>query len=366
VIDIEEDRMLFVVSEDRSNIEMVDSQSFLSLNVWERRDIQEWVRKYPEILGEDLLIVSMEFDRFEGSRDRLDLLALDRSGNLVVVELKRDSFAGYADLQSIRYAAMISTMTIEQLLPYFAAYHKSTFGETASDEELRANLSEFVNLDEELKELPSRPRVILCSEDFSQEITTTVLWLRGFDLDISCVRITPHRLDNKIVLVPEKIIPLRESEQYIIEVQKKEEERQEATKGKTAYTLEELQAKADQSGTGEGFRAILQAAEKHPELSLRTKFYVVRIAPSSNRVYSLCVIGPSSSVGGLSINVYSEIWAKFFDVDEATLAEILGPNRFREGVTNEEAKEFSVNLDRLLKDIEQRAEEPAGTEPQEC
>ena len=42
--------MLFVVSEDRSNIEMVDSQSFLSLNVWERRDIQEWVRKYPEIL----------------------------------------------------------------------------------------------------------------------------------------------------------------------------------------------------------------------------------------------------------------------------------------------------------------------------
>ena len=35
-------------------------------------------------------------------------------GNLVVVELKRDTFAGYADLQSIRYAAMVSTMTIEQ------------------------------------------------------------------------------------------------------------------------------------------------------------------------------------------------------------------------------------------------------------
>jgi hypothetical protein len=77
VIDIEEERMLFVVSEDRSNIEMIDSQSFLSLNVWERRDIQEWERKYPEILGEDLLIVSMEFDRFEDPRDRLDLLALD-------------------------------------------------------------------------------------------------------------------------------------------------------------------------------------------------------------------------------------------------------------------------------------------------
>jgi hypothetical protein len=39
--------------------------------VWERRHVQEWVRKHPEILGEDLLVVSMEFDRFEGSRDRL-------------------------------------------------------------------------------------------------------------------------------------------------------------------------------------------------------------------------------------------------------------------------------------------------------
>ena len=117
--------MLFVVSEDLSNIEKIESQSFISLDVWERTHIQEWIRRYPEILGEDLLIVNMEFNRFEGSRDRLDLLALDRSGNLVVVELKRDSFAGYADLQSIRYAAMVSTMTIEQLLDYFADYHKT-------------------------------------------------------------------------------------------------------------------------------------------------------------------------------------------------------------------------------------------------
>lgn len=106
--------MLFVISSDLNNIEKVQAQSFISLNVWERRHIQERVRKHPEILGEDLLVVSMEFDRIEGSIDRLDLLALDRSGNLVVVEFKRDTFAGYADLQSIRYAAMVSTMTMEQ------------------------------------------------------------------------------------------------------------------------------------------------------------------------------------------------------------------------------------------------------------
>jgi hypothetical protein len=63
-----------------------------------------------------------------------------------------------------------------------------------------------------------------------RSITTTVLWLRGFDLDISCVRITPHRLRDKIVLVSEKIIPLKESEQYLTGVQEKEEKRQESKK----------------------------------------------------------------------------------------------------------------------------------------
>lgn len=219
--------MLFVVSEDLSNIERIESQSFVSLKIWERTHIQEWVRKHPDMLGEDLLIVNMEFDRFEGSRDRLDLLALDRSGNLVVVELKRDSFAGHADLQTIRYAAMISTMTVEQLLERYADYHKRTTGEEASEERLRSIIKDFVEL-EDFEELSSRPRIILCSEDFSQEITTTVLWLRGFDLDISCVRLTPHRSDNKLILVPEKIIPLRESEEYITRVQQKEEQRQES------------------------------------------------------------------------------------------------------------------------------------------
>ncbi len=346
--------MLFVVSKDLNNIEKIESQSFVSLKVWERTHIQEWVRKHPEMLGEDLLIVNMEFDRFEGSRDRLDLLALDRSGNLVVVELKRDSFAGHADLQSIRYAAMISTMTVEQLLERYVDYHRSTTGEEVSEERLRSTINDFVEL-EHFEELSSRPRIILCSEDFSQEITTTVLWLRGFGLDISCVKLTPHRLDNKVFLVPEKIIPLRESEEYITRVQQKEEVRQES-KGKSAVKLEELQAKADSSGTGEGFREILMAVEKHPELSLSTTAYNVKVTPNSNRSNSLFSMWPLSWTGeGLALSVHSEIWAKWFEVEETTLATFVGPDRMREGVTNEEAKNFSGNLERLMEDIKQRA-----------
>ena len=42
-------------------------------------------------------------------------------------------------------------------------------------------------------------------------------------LDISCVRIKPHKLDENIVIVPNKIIPLQETKQYLIDIQRKEE-----------------------------------------------------------------------------------------------------------------------------------------------
>lgn len=222
--------MIFVVSDDFKEISKVEAGSFVSLNVWERAHIQEWVRRLPEILGEDLLIVSMEFDRFAGSRDRLDLLAIDREANLVVVELKRNPSANYADLQAIRYAAMVSSMTIDKLLPYYVDYQKKVLGlEGASREDSRALITSFVEV-ENFEELSSRPRMILCSENFSREITTTVLWLRGFGVDISCIRITPHQFDGKVVIVPTKIIPLQEADEYLTEIQQKEEQRQESQK----------------------------------------------------------------------------------------------------------------------------------------
>ncbi len=348
--------MIFVISDNLGEIEKIEAGSFVSLDVWERTHIQEWVRRHPEILGEDLLIVSMEFDRFKGSRDRLDLLAVDREGNLVVVELKRNSHADYADLQSIRYAAMVSTMTVEQLLPYYAEYHKTATGTAATEEELRSNIADFVEL-EEFEEFSSQPRIILCSEDFSQEISTTVLWLREFDLDVACVRLTPHRLEDKIILVPEKIIPLRETEQYVIGIQEKEEKRQVSAKSKPATTLEEHLDRADRNGTGEGFRAILESAEKYSDIGLRSSQNSLAFAPAANRSNTLFVVYPSYSSGkGLAINVYSEIWAKFFGVTEGTLASTLGSERYRKGVTNEEAREFAVNLDRLFEHIEQNTD----------
>jgi hypothetical protein len=247
--------MILVVNNELTTFEKVNPATFIELNIWERKHIEEWIRQAPEILGEELLVVSIEFDRFENSNDRLDVLAIDRQGNLVVIELKRDSFAGYADLQAIRYAAMVSSMTIEKLLPYYMGYQKKYLQvENPTKDSSTTNILEFVNKDT-FQELSNKPRIILCSEDFSQEITTTVLWLNQNGLDISCIRIKPHRMGDKIAIVPTKIIPLQEAKQYLIDIQKKEETEES---GSSSYRPRTMRILIENKILKEGDRILLK------------------------------------------------------------------------------------------------------------
>jgi RecB family endonuclease NucS len=65
------------------------------------------------LISDDLLVLAEEFSQWEDSCRRVDLLAVDRNGELVVIELKRSEDGGHMDLQSLRYAVMISTMTFQ-------------------------------------------------------------------------------------------------------------------------------------------------------------------------------------------------------------------------------------------------------------
>jgi hypothetical protein len=87
-------------------------------------------------------------------------------------------------------------------------------------------IREFLKVeDDELPELGDRPRIILAAGSIEdQELTSAVIWLRSFEIDISCVELTPYRLSESIVLVPRTIIPLPEARDYQVRVQRKKVE----------------------------------------------------------------------------------------------------------------------------------------------
>jgi hypothetical protein len=192
----------------------VDRTSLAAAQIRERQDLQRVLRQRIDVLGDDLMVVAEEYKQFKDSRRRIDLLALDRKGTLVVIELKRTDDGGHMELQALRYAAMVSTMTAEHLVDTYAeANHVEV-------QEARQAIADWV--EEPFDELPDHVRIILVSADFSTEITSTVIWLNDtYSTDISCDRIVSYRLGEEILLDLQQIIPLPEAKDFQIQQRQK-------------------------------------------------------------------------------------------------------------------------------------------------
>ena len=168
---------IYVVDPTSKETLKVESTTFSALKLKERQDLQEWIIKKPEVIGEPLLLITSEFDRFHHSDKRLDLLLLDKLGRLVIAELKLDASGTLAEQQVIRYAAFCSTMSMEDVV----ANHSNPKG--LPEEEIRQEMCEFLGVND-LPELTGEPRIILVAGSMeNQELTATVLWLRKFGVD---------------------------------------------------------------------------------------------------------------------------------------------------------------------------------------
>jgi RecB family endonuclease NucS len=111
--------MLFTYNKQDKNIIVYEETDFKTHNIFERQNIEKWVEDNPEILGEELLVLTTEYDKFDKTNERIDLLALDKRGTLVIVELKRDDSGKTVELQAVKYAAYCSTLTITDVLKLY-------------------------------------------------------------------------------------------------------------------------------------------------------------------------------------------------------------------------------------------------------
>ena len=75
---------MYQINPQTNELIELSEKRFSELGFKEREHLQEWLAKAPTALGEELLIIQKEFDGFDDTRERLDLLALDRNGNLVL------------------------------------------------------------------------------------------------------------------------------------------------------------------------------------------------------------------------------------------------------------------------------------------
>ena len=173
-----------------------------------------------------IMVIAREYGSWSDSNRRIDVLAIEPTedgARLVVVELKRTKDGGHAELQALRYAAMLSTHTFDNVMDALYAYRQKTDALVSREAEQTELLNFLGKTDTAEVNLSSMPRIMLIAQNFSTEITTTVMWLlEHTELDISCytVALYPYGEGGK-ALHFDLLLPLEEQSDYLVKVRNK-------------------------------------------------------------------------------------------------------------------------------------------------
>jgi hypothetical protein len=214
---------MYQIDISKNRIIRLQEKKFTDLKISERGHLQEWLANEPMALGEELLIIQKEFDGFDDTKERLDLLALDKDGNLVIIENKLDDSGRDVVWQALKYASYCSTLKKEQIVEVFQKYlNKYCNGENA-----QALICEFLkepDIGEVVINGGNQQRLMFVAAHFRKEVTSTVLWLLSHNIRLQCFKVTPYAMGDSLFLNMEQIIPTPEAAEYMIGISQKEAE----------------------------------------------------------------------------------------------------------------------------------------------
>ena len=214
---------MYKIDKDKNEIQPLKVKTFTELQFKERQHLQEWIAKYPNCLGEELLILQKEFAGFSDTNERLDLLALDKSGRLVVIENKLDDTGKDVVWQALKYASYCSALTKENVRSIYQDYLSKTEQNAVAED----NIIEFLgcaDFEEVSLNAGFTQRIILVAANFRKEVTSTIIWLMNFNIRAQCFKVTPCAMQDQLFLNMEQIIPVKDAEDYIIGLASKAQE----------------------------------------------------------------------------------------------------------------------------------------------
>ena len=145
------------------------------------QDLEKLLEKNPQYFFEEsnILIVGRQIatnlDTF------IDLLGIDKSGNTIVIELKRDKTPRETVSQILEYASFIENLDYEQINNIFKNY----YGNESELEDYHREY--FSNNENEKVSFNKRIKLLIIAQSITNEIKQTAIYLRKIGLDIFCM-----------------------------------------------------------------------------------------------------------------------------------------------------------------------------------
>lgn len=224
---------MYILDSENNKLVQATVSTFKALGLEERKHLQEWIAATPSSLGEDLLIIQKEFDGFAETKERLDLLALDKQGQLVIIENKLDDSGKDVTWQAIKYASYCSSLSKSGIVEIFEKF----LGNTGKAKEIIVDFLGASEFDEVKLNPDNSQRIFFVAANFRKEVTSSVLWLSNFGLNIKCFKVTPFQYNGKVLIDFDQIIPIKDAEEYTIKMAAKIQEAAQDADTKTARQL---------------------------------------------------------------------------------------------------------------------------------
>jgi ribosomal protein S24E len=167
----------------------------------EKEDLEKWIKSNPSILGQDILIIGEQVPTKSGI---IDLLGMDKSGDLIIIELKRDKIPKEALSQVIDYASDVASWDIDKLSEICTEY---------TGLELEDYLNEkFEDINLENLPINKTQRILFVGFSIEESLQRMIEWLsNNYDVSINAVILKYIKTKNgdeliaRTVIIPEEI-----------------------------------------------------------------------------------------------------------------------------------------------------------------
>ena len=171
----------------------------------ESYDLEEWIVTDASILGSGLAIIGRQVATKSG---RLDLLAIDRSGNLVVVELKRDKLPRDVLAQAIDYASDVAMWSVDKIGEVCVSHAGKELDEHLSDS--------FPDIDVASLNINEAQRILLVGFGVESSLERMISWLSSsYGVSVNAVVLHYTRTSHGDELLTKTAIISEELEQEL-------------------------------------------------------------------------------------------------------------------------------------------------------
>jgi len=166
------------INRENKTFSKLSTPTLAEVAITERYDLQEFISNSPEAffkeLGLELFLVGKELAPSKTVQDRIDLLAIDKEGCCVVIELKRGKNKLQL-FQAITYAGMMSQWSPDDFLNLL-------------DGDKQEQLVDFLEVD--IDEVNRSQKLVLVAEAFDFSLLIGAEWLHdNYGVSILCCRI---------------------------------------------------------------------------------------------------------------------------------------------------------------------------------